>query len=38
MKQHIKTHRNESDTSEKDTDTERNDLLPDPRQTQDIAY
>ena len=38
MKQHIKTHRNESDTSEKDTDTERNDLLPDPRQTQYVAY
>ena len=38
MKKHIKTHRNELGTSEKDTDTEKSDRLPQPRQTLDLAY
>ena len=33
-KQHIKTHQNKSDTSEKDTDNEKTQS----RQTQDVAY
>jgi len=38
MKKHIKTHRNELGTSEKDTDTKKSDRLPQPRQTLDLAY
>ena len=38
MKQHIKTHRNESDTSEKDTDNEKTENLTQSRQIQDVAY
>ena len=38
MKQHVKMHRNKSDTSEKDTDNEKTDHLNQPRQTKDVTY